>query len=449
MNTYEFELTLDLDCRNTLPVIRAGQYDKGRRCLVHVTANNQPFSASGCTVVIKGKRRDKTVFSEDCSVDNSGNVILELSESILSTSGFAYAKIVLSDATRNYSTQIFVIDVDGSFEGEITELESFSVLNSFINKMMLLFGLEQPAEMLSQYVTSDNLETALAAKADYTLINDIDNAVENGKLYRAYDNTTALYYTVLTCSNQYNRIQLRLGYDSKMETRKQTYVNDEWTAWSAWVAFAKEATTLAGYGILDSYTKTESDARYLRSHQDISGKVDKTQKVAGVDLQDDITVAELKTALSVPTKTSELTNDSGFLTSSDISGKVDKTQKVAGVDLQDDITAAELQTALSVPTKTSDLTNDSGFLTQHQDISDRMYLASEYGVDTSVSQTLPNDIPIGQVYRVSDGQNVTWHIRKDNTTDLEQVHLMTKAETYTKSEIDTMIGDVESLLALV
>ena len=128
---------------------------------------------------------------------------------------------------------------------------------------------------------------------------------------------------------------------------------------------------------------------------------------------------------------------------------VPKTRKIAGVDLQDDITAAELQTALSVPTKTSELTNDSGFLTQHQDISDRMYLASEYGVDTSVSQTLPNDIPIGQVYRVSDGQNVTWHIRKDNTTDLEQVHLMTKAETYTKSEIDTMIGDVESLLALV
>lgn len=46
-----------------------------------------------------------------------------------------------------------------------------------------------------------------------------------------------------------------------------------------------------------------------------------------------------------------------------ITAKVDKTTTIAGVDLQDNITAAELKTALSVPANTSDLTNDSGFLT--------------------------------------------------------------------------------------
>jgi hypothetical protein len=115
----------------------------------------------------------------------------------------------------------------------------------------------------------------------------------------------------------------------------------------------------------------------------------------------------------VPTKTSELTNDSGFLTAhQDISGKADKADvytksevdtKVANIvagDMtealsgkQDTITdlgdirsgaaagatavqPAALTTTLNnyaltadVPTKTSELTNDSGFLTEHQDIS--------------------------------------------------------------------------------
>ena len=71
--------------------------------------------------------------------------------------------------------------------------------------------------------------------------------------------------------------------------------------------------------------------------------------------------------LVIPTKTSDLENDSGFLTQhQDISGKVDKTRKIAGVDLQDDITAAELKTALNVPTvptNVSAFTNDANYLT--------------------------------------------------------------------------------------
>ena len=90
-------------------------------------------------------------------------------------------------------------------------------------------------------------------------------------------------------------------------------------------------------------TETELNAKgYLTEHQDISGKADKTE---------------------LPTKTSQLTNDSGFLNQipaeyitetelnakgyltkhQDISGKADKTE---------------------LPTKTSQLTNDSGFLNQ-------------------------------------------------------------------------------------
>ena len=61
----------------------------------------------------------------------------------------------------------------------------------------------------------------------------------------------------------------------------------------------------------------------------------------------------LQTAVSgikVPTKTSELTNDSGFLTQHQ--------------------SLADYAKKTELPTKTSQLTNDSGFLTQHQDLTD-------------------------------------------------------------------------------
>ena len=58
------------------------------------------------------------------------------------------------------------------------------------------------------------------------------------------------------------------------------------------------------------------------------------------------------TNANIPSKTSDLTNDSGFITSSDIPSNVSAFTNDAGY-----ITNA------NIPTKTSDLTNDSGFIT--------------------------------------------------------------------------------------
>lgn len=61
---------------------------------------------------------------------------------------------------------------------------------------------------------------------------------------------------------------------------------------------------------------------------------------------------------TVPTKTSELTNDSGFITANDIPAAQEVPTKTS--DLTND---SGFITSADVPTKTSDLTNDSGFIT--------------------------------------------------------------------------------------
>jgi len=73
-------------------------------------------------------------------------------------------------------------------------------------------------------------------------------------------------------------------------------------------------------------------------------------------------VNALPSSTTIPSKTSDLTNDSGFLTSAVTSfngstGAVTYTAPVSSVNGQTG------NVTLSIPTKTSDLTNDSGFIT--------------------------------------------------------------------------------------
>ena len=73
-------------------------------------------------------------------------------------------------------------------------------------------------------------------------------------------------------------------------------------------------------------------------------------------LQNGTSVVENRVArVTVPTKTSDLQNDSGFITSGDIPAIPTKTS-----ELQND---SGFVTSSAIPTKTSDLQNDSGFVT--------------------------------------------------------------------------------------
>ena len=77
-------------------------------------------------------------------------------------------------------------------------------------------------------------------------------------------------------------------------------------------------------------------------------------KVNGASL----TVTNKAVNVVVPTKTSEITNDSGFITANDIPEAQEVPTKTS--DLTND---SGFITSASLPTKTSDLTNDSGFIT--------------------------------------------------------------------------------------
>lgn len=82
----------------------------------------------------------------------------------------------------------------------------------------------------------------------------------------------------------------------------------------------------------------------------------------------ELPIADKTVNVIVPEKTSDLTNDTGYITSSALSGYVPTSRKVNGKALSGDITLAAsdvgaMPSGTAIPSKTSDLTNDSGYIT--------------------------------------------------------------------------------------
>ena len=119
----------------------------------------------------------------------------------------------------------------------------------------------------------------------------------------------------------------------------------------------------------------------------IDGKQDKI--LAG----DNISISGNIISAIVPTKTSDLTNDSNFITNNDIINKADKSYVDEKLSEKQDKIIAGANITISgnvvsaiVPTKTSDLTNDSNFITNN----DIVGKADKSEIPTKTSQ-LTND----------------------------------------------------------
>lgn len=90
----------------------------------------------------------------------------------------------------------------------------------------------------------------------------------------------------------------------------------------------------------------------------VSGLVNDTFTIAGIDMKDNITKEELLKELGVPQKTSELTNDSGFITKyvNDLENYYKKAETYSQNDADEKFAGK-----MDIPTKLSELTNDAGY----------------------------------------------------------------------------------------
>lgn len=125
-----------------------------------------------------------------------------------------------------------------------------------------------------------------------------------------------------------------------------------------------------------------------------------------------------------------------------ISGLVPDTRTINGLSLKNNITLTPadigaLPNTTFIPTKTSDLTNDSGFISQESDptVPDWAKQPTKPTYDYSEIQNTPN-IPTGATLYDTTGQNTNGAMTQKATTD----ELNNK-----QSQIDTLNADIEEL----
>ena len=298
----------------------------------------------------------------------------------------------------------------------------------------------------------------------------------------------------------------------------------------------------------DKYaTKTHNHSEYLTSHQDITGKVDKAQGSSNKNknvVTDSNGNISLEAKPVIPTKTSDLTNDSNYVTTTDSrlsdartpkththgnisndgkigsdSGKIITTgsngvltasssitkslisdfpssmtptshshgslanggtlnsdissvNKIAVTDSSNNLKTisqlpySKISGTPSIPTKTSDLTNNSGFLTSHNPVDDSLSSTSTNAVQNKVINTALNgkansshehssgDVKDNSAYsNIGSSANATQKTINDkiNTAlglKANSSNVYTKSETYTQSEITTAISNAVSNLQL-
>lgn len=210
-----------------------------------------------------------------------------------------------------------------------------------------------------------------------------------------------------------------------------------------------------------------SDANYVHTDNNfttaLKDKLNGIATGAEANVQSDWNIADtssdafIKNKPAIPTKTSDITNDSGFITSAAVPTKTSDLTNDSGFitnqvnNLANYYTQSEVNgmfNALSVPTKTSDLTNDSGFLTSIPiasastlggvKIGNGINVAADGTISAAISASLDwNDItnkPTGVSYWTNDAGYITSADIPTKTSDLtNDIGFVTSADVPTKT----------------
>ena len=121
-----------------------------------------------------------------------------------------------------------------------------------------------------------------------------------------------------------------LSEDGKIEEENAGYVTGG-TVYTAIANKADKATTLAGYGITDAYTKTETDSTFATKAA-VENKADKATTIAGYGIIDVYTKSE---------------TDSAFATKAAVENKADKATTIAGYGITNAYTKTETTAAIN------------------------------------------------------------------------------------------------------
>ena len=209
MNDYIAEITLDLNCERSCQTIMLTQFDKGKKIHLTVTANGEPYSVSGCSVVMKGVNSDGSRVAVDCDIEQDGTATAVTDDITFDVKGFAAARFVISDSQRTYNTQRFLIYVDDALDTDVTSDPDYSILNRLIREVQLI-------DERGGIIVDDELST--------TSTHPVQNRVVNAALNTKAPISTAFTFDNTTVNVVYNANNPNIIYTNALVNGKNAFV---------------------------------------------------------------------------------------------------------------------------------------------------------------------------------------------------------------------------------
>ena len=330
----------------------------------------------------------------------------------------------LSEATRNLPT---FAQVDSAIDEKIAEIpkseDAKRLWNDshtqYISGSREIFEVQTIPAHYTEWEFSDGkyYELNIVGKSggEEFVIYAVDTLLESKQKFPTYEEA----YEVLSTATRIDFVE-----DILVATRQ--YIEEQQTL----VKIADLATTSQ---IPTKTSQLENDSGYLTNHQSLDGFA--TIEYVDKEISDEATarqaaVANINSELQnkanaadIPTKTSQLENDSGYLTEHQSLAGYATTQYVDGKIEAETTTRQESieNVKQMIPTKTSDLTNDSGYLTEHQSL-------ENYATKAYVDERIPEEFPWNKI---------------SGKPDLVQKDQFDSANKHIQDQIDQINADIE------
>jgi len=263
----------------------------------------------------------------------------------------------------------------------------------------------------------------------------------------------------------------RVVVDSSLSSSSTNAIENK----AVYNALSKKVDAVSGKGLSTNDFTDDLKELYdetVETVAELTATGGEANKVNDVKVNGTSVVSDKIANITVPTKTSDLNNDSGFITSSAISNKADKGTTLADYGITDaKINGQNVilgAATLTVPTNNNQLTNGAGYQTASQvesKITAKGYqtedqvnaliasgIADITGIEYTVTPTLPSVGEPGVIYLVANnGTNpniydeyiyVNNKFEKIGTTDVDLSGYLqeTDLEAITNSEIDTIVS---------
>lgn len=435
-NTYCLKMTPSQFGQSSV-VVNCSQYDSLFRVIQFSLYNgiNEFSIPDNCVVTIRGTKKDLTGFEYQCEYEDNV-VTFPIQNQVTVLPGKVPAEIRVTSGNEIIGSWNFVFLVEESplDENTIISETDLPLLESALEAAAQAESFKNLAE---QSATDASTSATEASESASTAITKAEESAESALKSEGYavgeqngepvDETSIYYHNNAKWYSQSGGG----GTHNYEELANKPSIND---------VTLEGNKTLEELGVPLKTSELTNDSGYITSVpvNSVNGKT-------GTVVLNASDVGALSDATVIPTKTSELTNDSGFLTSVPVTSVNNKTGAVSlsasdvgalasNTTYVSTVNGSSGAVTISVPVKTSDLQNDSGFLTSA--------VTTFNGQSGAVTYSAPVSSVNGQTGAVTGLQTTANLVTSVSSSSTDSQYPSAKC-------LYDMVGDIETLLASI